>query len=61
VDVVVQNLIIDICEEVYSLLSAYKGWVIIVQEEEKEKRGVRGMVSEHHEYIDTCANYTPGK
>jgi hypothetical protein len=38
-DMGVQNLSINICKETHCLLSADEGWVML-QEEEKEKRGV---------------------
>ncbi len=38
-DVGVQNIDIDLCEEAHSLFSANKGWGM-VQEEKKEKLGV---------------------
>ncbi len=46
-DVGMHNLSSNICKEAHSLLLADKGWVI-VQEEEKEKRGVQGILLEHH-------------
>ena len=55
-DVGVQNLDIDMCEEAHSLFSANKGW-IMVQEEKKESSGVQGIFLKHHVYIDKCASY----
>jgi hypothetical protein len=52
-----KNLSINICEEAHSLFLADEGWMM-VQEEEKEKRGVQGILSERHVYINMCASYT---
>ncbi len=51
-----QNLSINICEEAHSLFLVNDGWVM-VQEEEKEKGGVKGILSEHYVYIGRCASY----
>jgi hypothetical protein len=46
-DVGVQNLSVDICKEAHHLVLANEGWVM-VQEEEKGKNGVQGILLEHH-------------
>jgi hypothetical protein len=56
-DVWVQNLGINMCEEAHSLFSANKGWGM-AQEEKKEKSGVQCILLKHHMYIDTCVSYS---
>ena len=51
-DVGVQNLNIEMCEEAHSLFSANEGWGM-VQEEKKETSGVQGILLKHHVYINT--------
>ena len=53
-DMGVQNLNIDDCSEDPSLFSADDGYGLI----QKQAKGVRGILSPHHAYIDTCASYS---
>jgi hypothetical protein len=55
-EVGMQNFNINICNKGHSLFLANEG-LTMVQEEKEEKSGVRGMLSKHHVYIDTCASY----
>jgi hypothetical protein len=53
-DTGVQNLNIDDCSEEHSLFLADDGYGLI----QKQAKGVRGILSPHHVYIDTCASYS---
>jgi hypothetical protein len=54
----VQNLNIGNCEEGHGLFLPKKDeGLAIVQDKEKEEKGVRGILSKHHLYIDTCTSY----
>jgi hypothetical protein len=54
-----QNLNIGNCEEGHGLfLSKKDKGLVIVQDKEKEEKGVQGILSKYHLYIDTCASYT---
>jgi len=50
----VQNLNIDDCSEEHSLFSADDGYGLV----QKQAKGVRGILSPYHAYIDTCASYS---
>jgi hypothetical protein len=53
-----QNLNIDNCEEGHGLfLSKKDKGLAIMQDKEKEEKGVQGIVSKYHLFIDTCASY----
>ena len=58
-DTGVQNLNIENCSKEHNLFSADDGYGLI----QKQVKGVRGILSPHHAYIDTCASYasTPYK
>jgi hypothetical protein len=59
INVGVQNLNIGNCEERHGLFLSKKDKGLgIVQDKEKEEKGVQGILSKHHLYIDTCASYT---
>ena len=54
----VQNLNINDCEEGHGLfLSKKDEGLAIVQDKEKEEKGVQSILSKHHLYINTCASY----
>ncbi len=53
-DTGVQNLNIDNCSEEHNLFSADDGYGLI----QKQVKGVRGILSSHHAFIDTCASYS---
>jgi hypothetical protein len=58
INVGVQNLNIGECEEGHGLFLFKKDeGLAIVQDEEKEEKGVQGILSKYHLYIDTCASY----
>ncbi len=58
IDIGVQNLNTSNCEEGHGLyLSKKDKGLAIVQDKEKEEKGVQGILSKHHLYIDTCASY----
>jgi hypothetical protein len=57
-DVGVQNLNIGDCEEGHGLFLFKKDkGLAIMQDKEKEEKGVQGILSKYHLYIDTCASY----
>ena len=53
-DVGVQNLNVDDCDEEHNLFSADDGYGLV----QKQVKGVRGILSPYHAYIDTCASYS---
>jgi hypothetical protein len=53
-DTGVQNLNIDNCSEEHNLFSADDGYGLI----QKQVKGVWGILSPYHVYIDTCASYS---
>jgi hypothetical protein len=54
----VQNLNINNCEEGRGLfLSKKDKRLAIVQDKEKEEKGVQGVLLKHHLYVNTCASY----
>jgi hypothetical protein len=58
IDIGVQNLNIADCEEGHGLfLSEKDKGLAIMQDEEKEEKGVQGILLKYHLYIDTCASY----
>ena len=52
-DVGVQNLNVEDCDDAHTLFSTDDGYGMI----QKQKKGVRGLLSPHHVYIDTCVSY----
>ncbi len=50
----VQNLNIDDCDDEHNLFSADNGYGLV----QKQAKGVRGILSPYHAYIDTCASYS---
>jgi hypothetical protein len=50
----VQNLNIDDCDNEHNLFSADNGYRLV----QKQAKGVRGILSPYHAYIDTCASYS---
>jgi hypothetical protein len=52
----VQNLHIDDCAEEHALFSSEEDEGLAMAQKSGE-RGVRGILSKHHVYIDTCASY----
>ncbi len=58
INIGVQNLNIGNCEESHGLfLSKKEEGLAIVQDKEKKEKGVQGILSKYHLYIDTCASY----
>jgi hypothetical protein len=53
-DLGVQNLNIGDCNDEHSLFSADDGYGLI----QKQAKGVQGILSPYHAYIDTCASYS---
>jgi hypothetical protein len=53
-DAGIQNLNIDNLSEEHSLFSADDGYGLV----QKQAKGVRGILSPYHAYIDTCASYS---
>ena len=53
-DTGVQNLNIDNCSKEHNLFSADDGYGLI----QKQVKGVWGILSPYHVYIDTCASYS---
>jgi hypothetical protein len=53
-DTGIQNLNIEDCSEEHNLFSADDGYGLI----QKQAKGVRGILSPYHAYIDTCASYS---
>ena len=53
-DTGVQNLNIDNCSKEHNLFSADDGYGLV----QKQAKGVRGILSPYHAYIDTCASYS---
>ncbi len=49
----VQNFSIEECNKGHNLFAADDGWTLI----QKGKKGVRGILSPYHVFIDTCASY----
>ncbi len=47
-----QNLNINNCSKEHSLFSADDGYGLV----QKQAKGVRGILSPYHTYIDTCAS-----
>jgi hypothetical protein len=56
-DVGVQNLHMDDCEEGHGLFSSREDKGLAFAQKGGE-RGVRGILSKHHVYIDTCTSYS---
>jgi hypothetical protein len=54
-----QNFLIKECNKGHNLFSADDGWTLI----QKGKKGVQGILSPNHVFINTCASYasTPHK
>jgi hypothetical protein len=50
----VQNLNIDDCDNEHNLFSANDGYGLV----QKQAKGVQGILSPYHAYIDTCASYS---
>jgi hypothetical protein len=58
INIGVQNLNIGDCEEGHGLFTSEKDeGLVIVQDEEKEEKGVQGILLKYHLYINTCASY----
>jgi hypothetical protein len=58
INVGVQNLNIGNCEEGHGLFLSKKDEGLgIMQNKEKEEKGVQGILSKYHLYIDTCSSY----
>ncbi len=58
INVRVQNLNIGNCEEGHGLFSSKKDKILaIVQDKEREEKGVQGILSKYHLFINTCASY----
>ncbi len=58
INVGVQNLNIANCEEGHDLFLFKKDEdLAIVQDKERGEKGVQGVASMYHLYIDTCASY----
>jgi len=53
-DAGVHNLNIDDCDKEHNLFSADNGYWLI----QKQARGVQGILSPYHAYINTCASYS---
>jgi hypothetical protein len=53
-DTGVQNLNIDDCCKEHSLFLADDGYGLV----QKQAKGVQGILSPYHAYIDTCASYS---
>ena len=53
-DAGIQNLNIDNCNEEHNLFSADDGYGLV----QKQAKGVQGILSPYHAYIDTCASYS---
>jgi hypothetical protein len=49
----VQNFNIDDCNKEHNLFSANNGYGLV----QKQTKGVRGILSPYHTYINTCASY----
>jgi hypothetical protein len=52
-DAGIQNFNIDDCNEEHNLFSANDGYRLV----QKQAKGVQGILSPYHAYIDTCASY----
>ncbi len=50
----IQNLNIDDCNDEHNLFSANDGYGLI----QKQAKGVQGILSPYHTYINTCASYS---
>ena len=53
-DMGIQNLNIDYCSEEHNLFLADDGYGLV----QKQAKGVQGILSPYHEYIDTCESYS---
>ena len=53
-DAGIQNLNVDNCSKEHSLFLANDGYGLI----QKQAKGVRGILSPYHAYIDMCASYS---
>jgi hypothetical protein len=53
-DTGIQNLNINNCSKENNLFSTDDGYGLI----QKQAKGVRGILSPYHAYIDTCASYS---
>jgi hypothetical protein len=53
-DTSIQNLNIDDCSKEHSLFLADDGYGLV----QKQAKGVRGILSPSHAYINTCASYS---
>jgi hypothetical protein len=53
-DTGIQNLNVDDCSEEHNLFSADDGYGLV----QKQTKGVQGILSPYHAYIDTCASYS---
>ena len=53
-DAGIHNINIDSCNEEHTLFSTDNGYSLV----QKQAKGVWGILSPHHMYIDTCASYT---
>jgi hypothetical protein len=49
----IQNFDIDDCDKEHNLFSAGDGYRLV----QKQAKGVQGILSPYHTYIDTCASY----
>ncbi len=49
----VQNFNINDCDKEHNLFLAYDGYGLV----QKQAKGVQGILSPYHAYIDTCASY----
>jgi hypothetical protein len=52
-EVGIQNIKIDKCNKEHTLFSANDGYGLI----QKQEKGVQGILSPYHTYIETCASY----
>ena len=52
-DTGIQNINLDSCNEEHTLFSTDDGYSLV----QKQAKGVWGILSPHHMYIDTCASY----
>ena len=53
-DTGIQNLNIDDCNVEHNLFSANDGYGLV----QKQAKGVQGIISPYHAYIDTCGSYS---
>jgi hypothetical protein len=53
-DSVVQKLSVDDCDEEHNLFLASDGYGFV----QKQSKGVRGILSPYHAYINTCTSYS---